>query len=88
MYVDSHVHLQPHGEAPPMTRERIEQYVDAARTNDVGQIALTEHLFRFREAFELLYDWWEISGEDPALSRHSQSVLGRSRLRHNERLRS
>jgi histidinol-phosphatase (PHP family) len=67
MYVDSHVHLQPHGEAPPMTLERIELYVEHARANGVEQIALTEHLFRFREAFDLLRSWWHIDGDDPAL---------------------
>jgi histidinol-phosphatase (PHP family) len=67
MYVDSHVHLQPHGEAPPMTLERIELYVEHARANGVEQIALTEHLFRFREAFELLHGWWQVDGDDPAL---------------------
>jgi histidinol-phosphatase (PHP family) len=67
MYSDSHVHLQPHGEAPPMTRERIELYVESARAHGVEQIALTEHLFRFREAFDLLAGWWQIGGEDPAL---------------------
>jgi histidinol-phosphatase (PHP family) len=67
MYVDSHVHLQPHGEAPPMTRERIDLYVESGRANGVERIALTEHLFRFREAFELLQGWWQIDGEDPAL---------------------
>lgn len=67
MYVDSHVHLQPHGEAPPITRNRIELYVEASRSNGVAQIALTEHLFRFREAYELLHGWWEVDGEDAAL---------------------
>jgi histidinol-phosphatase (PHP family) len=67
MYVDSHVHLQPHGAAPPMTRERIEQYVEAGREQGVGQIAITEHLFRFREAFDLLHGWWEADREHPAL---------------------
>jgi histidinol-phosphatase (PHP family) len=59
MYTDSHVHLQPHGEQPPMTRERIELYVEAGRAAGVERIAITEHLFRFREAYELLHGWWE-----------------------------
>jgi histidinol-phosphatase (PHP family) len=67
MYVDSHVHLQPHGEAPPMTRERIEQYVEAGRERGVERIAITEHLFRFREAYDALYGWWEADRERPAL---------------------
>lgn len=51
MYVDSHVHLQPHGAQPPMTRAHINQYVAAGRACGVSAIAITEHLFRFREAF-------------------------------------
>ena len=68
MYVDSHVHLQPHGEAPPMTRERIERYLAVARERGVERIAITEHLFRFREAFDLLYGWWDAGEPDPALA--------------------
>jgi len=75
MYVDSHVHLQPHGEAPPMTRQRIEQYVEAARERGVGQIAITEHLFRFREAFDLLYGWWDADAADPALAAATRAYL-------------
>jgi histidinol-phosphatase (PHP family) len=67
MYVDSHVHLQPHGEAPPMTRDRIELYVEAARERGVERIAITEHLFRFREAYDALYGWWDAGRDDPAL---------------------
>lgn len=68
MYVDSHVHLQPHGEAPPMTLARIEQYVEAARANGVERLAITEHLFRFQEAYDRLFGWWEAGGSDPALA--------------------
>ncbi len=50
-----------------MNRERIERYVEAGHANGVGQIALTEHLFRFDEAFELLAGWWQITGEDQSL---------------------
>ncbi len=73
MYVDSHVHLQPHGEAPPMTRERIELYLEVAQANDVERIAITEHLFRFQEAFDLLAGWWNEDGTDPALARVTQA---------------
>ena len=67
MYVDSHVHLQPHGERPPMTRERIEWYVAVARERGVEQIAITEHLFRFEEAYRLLSGWWDADRAHPAL---------------------
>ena len=61
MYVDSHVHLQPHSAKPPpsMDLERIKLFVEAAQANGVEKIALTEHVFRFREAFELLHGWWQ-----------------------------
>jgi histidinol-phosphatase (PHP family) len=68
MYVDSHVHLQPHGGQQPMTRERIERYVESALAGGVERLAITEHLFRFREAYDGLYGWWEADASQPALS--------------------
>lgn len=65
--IDCHVHLQPHGQAPPMTRERIEQYVAVAQERGIEAICLTEHLFRFEEAFTLLHGWWD-DDPDPALA--------------------
>jgi len=62
MLTDSHTHLQPHGQQPPMTLELIEAYVRAGAERGVERIAVTEHLFRFREAFDLLYGWWD---DDP-----------------------
>lgn len=65
--IDSHVHLQPHGENPPVDRERLELYVRAAARNGVDAIAITEHLFRFREAYGLLAGWWD-SDPNPQLA--------------------
>jgi histidinol-phosphatase (PHP family) len=56
--IDAHVHLQPHGEQPPVDRARIERYVEQARANGLDGIVITEHLFRFREAYALLAGWW------------------------------
>jgi histidinol-phosphatase (PHP family) len=56
--IDAHVHLQPHGEQPPVNRARIECYVEQARRNGLDGIVFTEHLFRFREAYALLAGWW------------------------------
>jgi histidinol-phosphatase (PHP family) len=66
--IDCHVHLQPHGEQPPMDRARIEEYLRVAETRGVRQIAITEHLFRFREAYDALAGWWD-DDPDPALAR-------------------
>lgn len=59
MLTDCHVHLQPHGEQPPITVERIERYVEAGRVRGIERIALTEHLFRFEEAYRTLHGWWD-----------------------------
>ncbi|MEX2160128.1 MAG: histidinol-phosphatase HisJ family protein [Dehalococcoidia bacterium] len=74
MYVDSHVHLQPHGEKPVMTRERLERYVEAGRAAGVERLAFTEHLFRFHEALALLRDWWDDDG-DPVLAAATHKYL-------------
>jgi histidinol-phosphatase (PHP family) len=62
MIVDCHTHLQEHGEQPPMTRALIDQYVAAGAARGIAQICITEHLFRFREAFDMLHGWWD---DDP-----------------------
>jgi histidinol-phosphatase (PHP family) len=67
MVVDAHVHLQPHGEQPPVDRARIEQYVAQARENGVETVVFTEHLFRFHEALAALAGWWE-DDPDPHLA--------------------
>lgn len=71
MLVDCHTHLQPHGTAPPMTRERIEEYLAAGHARGVTHIAITEHLFRFEEAYEMLGGWWD-DDPDPALAAAAQ----------------
>jgi len=65
--IDCHTHLQPHGEQPPMTRARIDEYVRAAGRRGVTKVCVTEHLFRFREALELLHGWWD-DDPDPHLA--------------------
>ena len=67
MLVDCHIHLQPHGEKPPMTRERIDEYLRVAEESGVDAICITEHLFRFEEAYKALYGWWD-ADPDPRLA--------------------
>jgi len=64
--IDCHVHLQPHGQKPPMTIARIEEYVRVAESRGVERICITEHLFRFEEASNMLYGWWD-DDPDPTL---------------------
>jgi histidinol-phosphatase (PHP family) len=65
--IDCHIHLQPHGKQPPMTRERIDAYVRAGAERGVTAICITEHLFRFEEAYRLLRGWWD-ADPDPVLA--------------------
>jgi histidinol-phosphatase (PHP family) len=64
--IDSHMHLQQHGEKPPMTRERLVAYVERGLARGVERICITEHLFRFEEAYDLLHGWWD-EDRDPQL---------------------
>jgi histidinol-phosphatase (PHP family) len=58
--LDYHLHLWPHGQrdtAP--TLDQVAAYCDRAQAAGVTEIALTEHLFRFRQADELLRGFWD-----------------------------
>ena len=57
--LDYHLHLWPHGqrdEAP--TLDQVAAYCERATAAGVSEIALTEHLFRFRQADRLLGGFW------------------------------
>ena len=68
--IDYHVHLWPHGQRhEPMSVEELAGYCERAAAVGVSEIALTEHLFRFRSARQAVGDWWASDGSDPALAR-------------------
>lgn len=57
--IDYHLHLWAHGPRPlEATLEQIGAYCERARAAGVVEIALTEHLFRFRQADAVLGGWW------------------------------
>ncbi len=59
--LDYHVHLWPHAERADPAESRLERlagYCEAAGAQGVRQIALTEHLFRFRAARAWVGDFW------------------------------
>ena len=63
--LDYHLHLWEHGPRPlEVTLERVAAYCDAAAKHGVTEIALTEHLSRFRQADALLGGWWDDDGVD------------------------
>ncbi|MGH9059365.1 MAG: PHP domain-containing protein [Acidimicrobiales bacterium] len=77
--LDYHLHLWPHGEqARQVSLEQVAAYCERADRAGVEEVAITEHLFRFRQADALLSGWLR-DGEDdardgdPALREHAAS---------------
>jgi histidinol-phosphatase (PHP family) len=61
--LDYHLHLWPHGTpASQPTLDELAAYCETAAGAGVGEIALTEHLFRFRQADAVLAGFWD---DDP-----------------------
>ena len=57
--LDYHLHLWEHGPRPlETTLEQVAAYCEHASAHGVTEIALTEHLFRFRQADAVLGGWW------------------------------
>lgn len=57
MLTDYHVHLRPDSlEATPetaFTDERLDLYVDAAREAGIGELGISEHVYRFTQALDV-----------------------------------
>ena len=61
--LDYHLHLWPHGTAASQpTLDELAEYCETAARAGVDEIALTEHLFRFRQADAILAGFWD---DDP-----------------------
>jgi len=72
--LDYHLHLWPHTEGDrPLSLDQIAAYCERAAAAGVVEVALTEHLFRFRQADELLGGFWDADEPSPAL-RHSMAA--------------
>ncbi len=59
--LDYHVHLWPHEDKATereLTVERLSEYCEEASKRGVREIALTEHLFRFRRGREIVEGFW------------------------------
>src|SRR6516162_6899170 len=67
--LDYHLHLWPHHEHDTALRpEQLAEYCEQAEAAGVTEIALTEHLFRFRQADALLGGFWDDESVPPALA--------------------
>jgi histidinol-phosphatase (PHP family) len=67
--LDYHLHLWEHGRDAPLdaTLEQVAAYCAHAVEHGVTEIALTEHLHRFRQVDDLFRGWWDDDESDPAL---------------------
>jgi histidinol-phosphatase (PHP family) len=67
--LDYHLHLWPHTQREtPLTIEQLAAYCEKAQAVGVTELALTEHLFRFRQADALLAGFWNDDRTSPALA--------------------
>jgi histidinol-phosphatase (PHP family) len=58
--LDYHLHLWPHSEhETPLRIEQLAEYCTRAEAAGVTELAVTEHLFRFRQADALLGGFWD-----------------------------
>jgi histidinol-phosphatase (PHP family) len=58
--LDYHLHLWPHSEhETPLRPEQLAEYCTRAQAAGVTELAVTEHLFRFRQADALLGGFWD-----------------------------
>jgi len=67
--LDYHLHLWPHdrGETP-LHLDQLALYCEKAEAAGVQELAVTEHLFRFRQAKSLLGGFWDDDRIPPALA--------------------
>ena len=67
--LDYHLHLWPHSEhETPLRVEQLADYCERAQAAGVQELAVTEHLFRFRQAEALLGGFWNDERVPPALA--------------------
>ena len=67
--LDYHLHLWPHSEhETPLRLEQLAEYCARAEAAGVTELAVTEHLFRFRQADALLGGFWDDEGVPDALA--------------------
>ncbi|MBA3304266.1 MAG: PHP domain-containing protein [Actinomycetota bacterium] len=66
--LDYHLHLWEHGPGPlDATLEQVAAYCERAAAAGVSEIAITEHLSRFRQTDAVLRGWWD-DDPDPVIA--------------------
>ncbi len=66
--LDYHLHLWPHSDSEvSLAVEQLGEYCERAAAAGVSEIAVTEHLFRFTQATDVVGRFWERADATPAL---------------------
>jgi len=66
--LDYHLHLWPHSKSEtPLSLDQLSAYCEKAQAAGVTELAVTEHLFRFTQARDLLGGFWNDDRITPAL---------------------
>lgn len=77
--LDYHLHLWPHEDPTSwLSLEQIAAYCDVAANHGVHEVAITEHLYRFTQATDLVGEFWKTTEDDPRL----QTALADSFAHH------
>jgi histidinol-phosphatase (PHP family) len=69
LLTDYHLHLRPDEPGTPperfFTRDNVERYLDAARQAGIGELGVSEHVYRFRQALDVWrHPFWEEQATD------------------------
>jgi histidinol-phosphatase (PHP family) len=69
MLTDYHLHLRPDDPAASperyFTEDNVDRYLDAAKQAGIGELGVSEHVYRFRDALEVsTHPFWERQATD------------------------
>ena len=66
--LDYHLHLWPHEDPTTwLSLEQIAEYCEMAASHGVTEVAITEHLYRFTQATDMVGEFWKTTEDDPKL---------------------
>jgi histidinol-phosphatase (PHP family) len=74
--LDYHLHLWPHeASETPLEIDQLADYCERAAERGISEIAVTEHLFRFRRAVDRIGPFWERGHEEGPLAASMASYV-------------
>lgn len=75
--LDYHLHLWTHDDPTTwLSIDQIAEYCEVAQSNGVTEIAITEHIHRFRQSNEIVGKFWESTERNPELQEQISAYIG------------